>query len=66
MGQTTASKDAPGPVRMVCRTCGSDAVTRDAWAAWHEGEQRWQISALFDHAFCHDCMAAVQIDAVPG
>lgn len=70
MGEGTtranAEKDgAAGKVRMVCRECGSDEVTRDAWAAWDADAQRWALSATFDYAFCHHCMTDAKIEEVP-
>lgn len=39
----------------VCNTCGSDLVTRDAWAEWNVNEQEWVLGQAFDYAFCHKC-----------
>lgn len=43
------------PVTYVCSTCGSDDVSRDAWAEWGVAEQRWVLRAEFDYAHCHRC-----------
>ena len=43
------------PVTYVCSTCGSDDVSRDAWAEWSVGEQRWVLRTEFDYAHCHRC-----------
>jgi hypothetical protein len=40
---------------MVCKTCGSDDVSRDAWANWDISEQRWELGSVFDYAHCHKC-----------
>ena len=56
---------ADEPVRMVCRDCGSEDVTREAWAAWDAAAQDWVLRAVFDHAFCHRCLNAAQLEAVP-
>jgi hypothetical protein len=40
---------------MVCKTCGSDDVSRDAWANWDIGAQQWVLGSVFDHAHCHRC-----------
>ena len=42
-------------VTFVCNTCGSDFVTRDAWAEWDVEDQDWILGAAFDYAFCHKC-----------
>ena len=42
-------------VTYICKTCGSDLVTRDAWAEWDVEEQEWTLGAAFDYAFCHKC-----------
>jgi hypothetical protein len=43
------------PVTYVCSTCGSDDVSRDAWAEWDVGEQGWVLRTEFDYAQCHRC-----------
>lgn len=42
-------------VTFVCETCGSDLVTRDAWAEWDVEEQTWTLGAAYDYTFCHKC-----------
>lgn len=40
----------------VCRTCGSDEVVSDAYAAWNVDRQEWEVSATFDKgATCEKC-----------
>ena len=40
----------------ICRTCKSDDVRADAYAAWNVEKQEWEISATFDKgAVCEDC-----------
>lgn len=43
------------PIRMVCEDCGSERVTRDAWAEWDVKAQDWVLGAIYDYAFCHTC-----------
>lgn len=43
------------PIRIVCGTCGSDNVSRDAWANWDERTQQWVLGAVFDYGHCHLC-----------
>jgi hypothetical protein len=40
---------------MVCNVCGSDEVSRDAWANWDVKNQEWELGAVFDDAYCHKC-----------
>lgn len=40
---------------MVCDRCGSDDVSRDAWADWDTGTQQWVLGATYDHTYCHKC-----------
>jgi hypothetical protein len=40
---------------MVCNVCGSDEVSRDAWANWDTRMQVWVLGAVFDYAHCHKC-----------
>ena len=43
------------PVAIICGTCGSDNVSRDAWADWSVSEQKWVLRTEFDYAHCHRC-----------
>lgn len=49
------SIEASAPVTMVCETCGSDDVVRDAWAEWDVGSQEWVLRTVFDQAVCETC-----------
>lgn len=42
-------------IAIVCGTCGSDDVSRDAWAEWDTREQQWVLRTAFDYAYCHRC-----------
>ncbi len=42
-------------VKMVCKTCRSDDVRRDAFAAWDVEEQKWVLDNVFDYAHCCNC-----------
>ena len=42
-------------IAIICGTCGSDEVSRDAWANWDVKAQRWELGSVFDHAHCHRC-----------
>lgn len=48
----------------ICNACGSDHVTRDAWAAWDVDAQRWVLEAAFDYAYCHRCMMTCRLEQV--
>ena len=52
-------------VRMVCKRCGSEEVTRDAWAEWDVEAQMWHAAAVFDHAYCHRCQSDASIAELP-
>ncbi len=53
-------------VQMVCRTCGSPNVLADAYASWHEGEQRWELHSTYDKsAHCDDCGGETRIEERP-
>lgn len=49
-------------IQMVCGTCGSQNVARDAWASWDTATQQWQLGAVFDYAHCHDCDCETKLD----
>jgi hypothetical protein len=49
---------------MVCSRCGSDDVSRDAWADWDIGTQQWVLRCAFDYAHCHQCDGETSITEV--
>jgi len=52
-------------ISMVCRTCGSTNVMRDAWAVWDCETQEWTLGNVFDAAQCDDCDGETSLDEVP-
>ena len=53
---------------MVCDECGSDEVSRDAWADWDIEKQEWVLGAVFDDARCHKCgceTSLVEVELAP-
>lgn len=52
-------------VNMVCETCGSERVTRDAWAEWNKDAQEWTFGAVYDYAFCHACEKDTHTEIAP-
>lgn len=52
-------------LRMVCEDCGSEEVTRDAWAQWNVEMQDWELGAVFDYAYCHRCQRDAHIEERP-
>jgi len=63
--------DPPDPtlprVKMTCKTCGSEDVIGDAYAAWDKHAQRWEISGdVFDKgAYCNACDGETRIVETP-
>ncbi|MBX3594764.1 hypothetical protein [Sphingomonas sp.] len=53
------------PVIMICASCESERVTREAWAAWDIATQTWVLNELFDYAFCHQCHRRTRLIARP-
>jgi hypothetical protein len=51
---------------MRCAACHSDDVVRDAWASWSYQSQQWELSQVFDHAFCEQCESDCSIEEAPG
>lgn len=56
---------ADKPIDIVCKTCGSRNVSRDAWADWDSAKQEWVLGAVFDYGHCHDCDGEASLDEVP-
>ena len=52
-------------LRMVCETCGSTDVSRDAWGDWDEEAQEWVLGSVYDYAFCHFCDGETHIQELP-
>ncbi len=52
-------------IKIVCATCGSEEVYRDAWAEWDEQSQRWVLGQTFDYAFCEKCEGDSKLLEVP-
>ena len=42
-------------IEIICSTCKSTDVIRDASAAWEVETQDWVLSAVFDQGYCIDC-----------
>jgi hypothetical protein len=42
-------------IQIVCGTCGSTDVSRDAWGDWNVEWQEWELRTVFDYAHCHRC-----------
>ena len=42
-------------VQILCGTCGSTDVSRDAWGDWDVAAQAWVLRTVFDYAHCHAC-----------
>jgi len=50
--------------KMICDVCGSENVSRDAWASWDYEKQEWVLQSVFDDAFCHVCEDLTGIEKV--
>jgi hypothetical protein len=57
-------------IAILCGACGSDDVSRDAWANWDIRKQEWVLGAVFDYGHCHRCdgessLIEVELEPVP-
>lgn len=48
-------------IAIVCGTCGSNDVSRDAWANWSVETQDWELGAVFDYGHCHKCSGETRL-----
>lgn len=48
-------------IEIICETCGSTNIARDAWASWDTANQQWELGVVFDYAYCHDCDAETRL-----
>ena len=51
-------------LNMVCSSCGSHNVLRDAYVEWNVEAQDWEIRSVFDASICDDCGAEGCIEEV--
>lgn len=51
-------------IEIICGTCGSRNVARDAWAAWDAEQQDWVLGAVFDYGHRHDCDGESRLEEV--
>lgn len=53
----TPEKPGEGDIGAVpsCVRCGSQRVSRDAWACWNTEFGLWELESTFDDAHCHAC-----------
>lgn len=52
-------------IAIVCGSCGSTNVRRDAWADWSEEQQTWVLGTVFDAGHCDDCGGESRLEEVP-
>lgn len=51
--------------KFVCRTCKSEDVLCDAYAAWNTTTQEWEVENTFDKgAYCNVCDGETRLDMV--
>jgi hypothetical protein len=51
--------------KAICRSCGNDDVTCDAWASWNVIKQEWVLHSTYDDTFCQKCETSQKVDFVP-
>jgi hypothetical protein len=56
--------EAISKVKMVCGSCGSEKVLRDAWAEWDIESQEWVLQNVFDYAFCEACDSETAVEEI--
>ena len=52
-------------IRIVCGTCGSEDVRRDADATWNVKSQKWELNAVYDQGYCEICRIEVRLKEIP-
>jgi len=51
-------------LQIVCSTCGSANVRRDAWAEWEPETQEWVLGSVFDDGHCEVCEGESRLEEV--
>lgn len=41
-------------IKFVCPDCGSDDVSRDAYAVWNIETQKWELEGMYDAMQCNE------------
>lgn len=49
----------------VCSACGSEDVTKDAWAEWDIEKQDWVLQNVYDDTFCQTCEESQKVNWLP-
>lgn len=44
-----------------CSTCSSNRVVRSAWSCFNPDSGLWELEALRDREYCHNCVATTQL-----
>jgi hypothetical protein len=57
-----AGASTRGKLTMRCSNCDSEDVVRDAWACWSFERQEWELSQIFDYAYCEACEGDCKIE----
>lgn len=58
MGVQTESEVGDIGAVPVCTKCGSERVTRDAWACWNPETGLWELERVHDQEYCQQCECA--------
>lgn len=48
-------------IAIVCGTCGSDDISRDALAEWSIDTQQWELRDVLDNADCNRCERSTRL-----
>lgn len=51
-------------IQVICGTCGSADVRRDASASWHVENQEWVICSVYDDGNCEVCGTERELEDV--
>lgn len=51
-------------IQIVCSTCSSANVRRDAWAEWQPETQEWVLGSVFDNGDCEVCEGESRLEEV--
>jgi hypothetical protein len=52
-------------MKVICGCCGGEDVLRDAWARWDAMSETWEVRAILDAGWCHDCDGEVVLETRP-
>ena len=53
-------------MKKVCSKCQSENVVAGGIVSWNDEIQKWEVEAVHEKAYCHDCKQETRIEDIEG